>query len=201
MGVLAWRGLHERDDHGAARPWRVEAGDVTARVESLEAEVNRQRVELARARADISELREAVLDLPLGSTEPVAAAAAGDPAVSTPEAQDAAYEAEWQKLTDQFSSEGTDTRWDPSPELSRKILAVMQPGGSLRSLDCRASMCRLETSHPSQDSYSDFTQYFTLMKGDAQLWTGSTALRVTHEPEHDGDPLVAVAYLHRGSFN
>jgi hypothetical protein len=202
MGVLAWRSLLDDGEPRAAREANAEPDSVAARIESLEAEVKRLRVEQQRARTDIAELRDIVSGLPLGTAEP-SAAAGNEPAngVAAPDAEKAAYESEWQKIADQFSTERSDARWDPSPELSRKILAVMPPGASLRALDCRASMCRLETAHPSRDSYADFAEYFTMLKGDAQLWTGSTVARVMHEPQHDGDPLVAIAYLHRSSFN
>jgi hypothetical protein len=99
-----------------------------------------------------------------------------------------------------FAAEPVDRAWNAGLDLTQKLSRSLPQGSSTRSLDCRSSMCRLETSHHGADAYRKFTESFTLLGGGTPLWTGPAVFQVTHQPARDGDELIAVAYLGRDSL-
>jgi hypothetical protein len=86
---------------------------------------------------------------------------------------------------------------DRSPGLERRVRAVMPAGSSVRSLECRSSLCRIETVHPSVEEFRDFVQggYLTLDLA-TRVSTGPVFVGLLAPPV-EGQPVVGVAFLGR----
>lgn len=67
-------------------------------------------------------------------------------------------------------------------------------GARVLSLQCRSSMCRLETSHPSLESFQGFIQQ-TVMRGEHN-WNGPIMAALEGDPRQPGE-VKAVVYLAR----
>jgi hypothetical protein len=68
------------------------------------------------------------------------------------------------------------------------------------SLECRRTMCRLETVHSDDQGYKEFAKLFAMHPDVRPVWTGPAVYRILHMPDRPGDELVAVALLARESF-
>jgi hypothetical protein len=97
----------------------------------------------------------------------------------------------------EFVGEAADPRWNPARDLTTKVTAVLPAGSSLRSLECRSSMCRMETTHVSSDDYVAFTRTFALTAGPP-IWSGPVVFQMT--PARAGGEVTAVAFLGRESL-
>jgi hypothetical protein len=97
-----------------------------------------------------------------------------------------------------FASDRADPGWTARDqrETVEKIHALLPEGSELRSLDCRESLCRIETRHPDMARHVTFYQR-ALVDPATQLWNGPMyTAPVEDDPSWDG-PIVAVAYLAR----
>jgi hypothetical protein len=86
---------------------------------------------------------------------------------------------------------------DRAPELAQRVRAVLPSGSSVRSLECRSSLCRIETVHPTVEDYRDFVQrgYVTLDFA-TRITRGPALVALLAEPV-EGQPVVAAAILGR----
>jgi hypothetical protein len=100
----------------------------------------------------------------------------------------------------EFEREAVDRAWDPSRELRGKLDKVLPQGSSIRELDCRSSMCRLESSHASVQDYEAFAENFGIPRQGGAIWPGSGVFFIARQPEQQGEPLTVVGYLARGSL-
>jgi hypothetical protein len=177
----------------------------SAPVKSPSGELEETRRELEGLRAESASLRGAISGLQsaqLRRPDPAAntpgapgrqAPASAPPAPPSSE-EYAAY------VESKYASERSDPAWDPRRELGPKITAVLPEGSSVRSLDCKTSMFRLETTHRSAAGYRDFTKSFVGLGGEPRPWNGPVVFQVTSEPTGDDVALTAVAYLGRESL-
>jgi hypothetical protein len=86
---------------------------------------------------------------------------------------------------------------DLAPGLEKRVRAVIPAGSFVRSLECRSSLCRIETMHANLGDFRDFMQRAYL--------TPDTTTRVSNGPVFagllaqpvEGQPVVAVAFLGR----
>jgi hypothetical protein len=99
-----------------------------------------------------------------------------------------------------FAREARDPAWTPGPELEVRLKRILPRGSSLRSLECRRSMCRVETAHRDLERYGTFTKSFGLLAGQVPVWSGPGFFHVAHEPTRPGHELLAVAYLGRDAL-
>lgn len=104
-----------------------------------------------------------------------------------------------QELVDQMDSRFFGERLDP--DWSREALpraeqfGVRLPEGvRVVSLQCRSSMCRLEMSHPTLESFQGFIQQ-TVMRGEHD-WNGPIMAALQGDPRQPGE-VKAVVYLAR----
>jgi len=117
-----------------------------------------------------------------------------DPSLQNERASDEVYLAH---VADEFGKEAVHPTWNPTNALRDKVSRALPKGSSIRTLECRSTMCRMETSHGDALAYQAFTRSFMLGGGAPPIWTGPAFLTVIREIERDGDELVAVAYLGR----
>jgi hypothetical protein len=95
-----------------------------------------------------------------------------------------------------FQSDPYDAGWSQrtTETLTRGIHAVLPPGSRLQRLECRGTLCRVETSHADLEAYRTYTQ--DAFMGQTRLTTGAAFGTVLGEPV-PGRPVVAVAFLAR----
>jgi hypothetical protein len=97
-----------------------------------------------------------------------------------------------------FVGDHLDSTWDArtAKEAVAKIRAALPDGSTFRSFECRAVMCRVETSHADVAAYRKFVKT-AFMSSATRLWNGpgfSTRLSDEGSP---GKPLVTVSYIAR----
>ncbi len=94
-----------------------------------------------------------------------------------------------------FYSEPSDPDWGKSTaaQLQDQLSSIAPAGSTIREVDCRSTLCRVEASHPNAQSYQDFVQstYF----GASFSWEGPMMITVLHKQD-DGE-IESVAYLAR----
>ncbi len=95
-----------------------------------------------------------------------------------------------------FASETADPEWTTHAQSTAKtkLTATLPETSQLRSLECRASMCRFETVHEDVNMVHQFMQR-ALMDSETQIWEGG--FFSTRVPEVGTDKLVMVTYLAR----
>lgn len=103
-------------------------------------------------------------------------------------------------LDDHFSTEVVDPTWTARADLTGKLAEILPTGSRVRSLDCRSTMCRLETAHADDRRYREFSANFMLQVDAPPIWSGPSVFQIVHPPEREGDELIAVALLARESF-
>ena len=200
--LLAFWPVGERGDT-RARPSTIGAAE--ERADRFERELAQTQAELAQVRRELAVLQRALRPslAPADIAAPPAAASAVDPETPAPSRAEPPADAEEAYLafvTEAFDAELSDPRWSAAGELRPKLTAALPPGSVLRSLDCRTSLCRVETVHANHETYRAFTDHFAPTATRPALWSGAGYFQVTHAPERPGDELVAVAYLGRGSL-
>lgn len=96
-----------------------------------------------------------------------------------------------------FSSETADRAWAPKSEraLHDKVGALLSPGASLRSTECRASMCRLEVKFETEAARHSFLQS-AFSDIDKHIWNGNALTGPTREG-HADDEVGVIAFLMR----
>jgi hypothetical protein len=85
-----------------------------------------------------------------------------------------------------FSAERSDPSW--SDKASRQVVAALTEhlpeGSSLKSVECRTTMCSLQLQHKDTDSYHNFVRS-TLLGADTGLWGGAFSAIITNEAQGD----------------
>jgi hypothetical protein len=86
---------------------------------------------------------------------------------------------------------------DRRPDLEKRVRAVIPAGSSVRSLECRSSLCRIETMHPSVEEFRDFVQRGYLTLDFATRVSNGPVFATLLAPPAAGQPVVGVAFLGR----
>jgi hypothetical protein len=180
------------------RPSRGEAKD--SGVEQLQGELQQLKEELRAQKAwTATRLMSAAQ-----ANEPSAALERGEEATPSereqPEAQPApqkqrSEEEMVQRLHENFDNQAFDRVWSTSATpLAQKIMGSRLPSGSkIRSVECRETTCRVETSHPDLDTYRKFMRDAFMTAGAG--WEGPSMIALASPA--DASTLEAVAYLAR----
>jgi hypothetical protein len=100
------------------------------------------------------------------------------------------------KLDGVFAGEQVDTKWaqEARAKAEGKLAAAMPATSALRSVECRASMCRVETVHEDLGSYRQFVEK-AFQDPETRVWNGG--FFSTPVDKRDDGTLVIVAYLAR----
>jgi hypothetical protein len=80
------------------------------------------------------------------------------------------------------------------PDLDKRLRAALPAGSTIRSVECRGSLCRVETMHQSLDGFRDFLRRAFLAPDISRVSNGPVMTSVLTEPTA-GQPVVAVAFL------
>jgi hypothetical protein len=78
--------------------------------------------------------------------------------------------------------------------LESGVRALLPAGSSIRTVQCRGSLCRIETVHLGVDQLRDFVQH--AFQDVPRVWNGPAFVSLLDEPT-PGTPVVAVAYVGR----
>jgi hypothetical protein len=182
-------------------------------VSALALEHRRREADVSRMRDDLSALSRALG----GARQEVAAGSAArrtvevvTPSCEAPEPTPAAEgvralpaaqrQLEITEIRDRFAAAFTEQRpdaaWSASARVTaqERIAAALPRTSELRSIECRSSMCRIETAHEDPEHYAQFVQD-AFLDPDKHVWDGgffSTPLEDSREGK-----LVTVAYLAR----
>jgi hypothetical protein len=101
------------------------------------------------------------------------------------------------RLEEAVHGEPIDPHWSrQAEELARARLERTLTTSRLESVHCGASLCRLETSHPSQEALEQFREQI-LMAPEPVLWNGATYSSVQGDAR--AGTLVTVSYVARES--
>ena len=97
-----------------------------------------------------------------------------------------------------FGSDHTDSSWTGADlrQANAKIGAALPEGSQLLSLECRASMCRIETSHKDMEHYHAFVRA-AFMTPETEIWNSGTISTPLRDDTAPGEPLVMVSYVGR----
>ena len=94
-----------------------------------------------------------------------------------------------------FARDKQDTEWALRAKniLEAKLPSLLPAGSSVRSFECRASICRLETAHQNLDSYTQFI-HVAFLGSSRQLWNSATYSTPLNGDPKDG---LLVTYISR----
>jgi hypothetical protein len=88
----------------------------------------------------------------------------------------------------------------PSQDLTaafeQRLRGAIPAGATLRKLECRRSLCRVETSHPSLDEFASFARSTYFGPDPAGVLNGPFHAGLVNEPG-SGEPAIAVAFFGR----
>jgi hypothetical protein len=86
---------------------------------------------------------------------------------------------------------------DRASGLEKRVRAVIPAGSSVRSLECRRSLCRIETMHPSLEEFRDFVQRgYLALDFATRVSNGPVFVGLLASPV-EGQPVFGVAFLGR----
>ena len=168
------------------------AGAGASELIALRAEVERERREVARLRSLLQaagrEDAAACAPAPVGAQAP-----ALDP--PSPESGD-------QDLQAWFAGEPAERAGtDGAGQLGRRLAAVTPDGSRVKSIECRAAMCRVESSHDGMLNHQRFLAIAFAQDGGA-VWDGPISPRVMVEPpQWDTGEVIAVTYLGKPGYS
>lgn len=129
---------------------------------------------------------------PLADEASEAAPAAG----ATPPAPEVTTEVVATRLADSFRDERQDPSWDSgeATRLERALPAHLPSGSRLLRVECRSTLCRIESSHEGVTQFADFARSSFLMEN--RVNEGPFFASVT-SPVVAGQPVTTVAYVAR----
>lgn len=165
-------------------------------LEQLRTEIKQLRAEQASntlLTAQLAYSRRGELERNVEQELPVAASA-HDPSPAAPAPVREITEAEYvAQLDGKFGSEVQDPKWSQSAarEASRAITAVMPIGTKLGKVECRTSLCKVESFHENLNAFHSFADS-ALLGRERQLWNGGVATMVRSE---NGSGVTAITYI------
>src|SRR6185312_7924965 len=138
-----------------------------------------------------------VIAAPATAPAPSASQASADPAPAAPAAP--APQRTNQEIMDHyeisFTEQNADAAWAPGARhlAEQRLKATMPDGSEVRAIDCRTSLCRIETSHADMAHYQQFVRS-ALFDPTTSVWNAATYSSLVED--RDGH-LVVVSYVSR----
>lgn len=148
------------------------------------------KMERVRATADPwrteANVEQSRADEPTGSA--VEAATAPPPAPSTDAIRD--------RMGEIFASERLDEGWDGAElaRLEKALPALLPPGSRIDRVECRSTMCRIESTHAGLDAFVDFAR--AAFSRETRVNEGPFFASVSAPPVA-GQPVSTVAFIAR----
>jgi hypothetical protein len=156
------------------------------------------RAELAHMRADLARAERRLAQLE--TTEHVQSAQVGQAEPNTTAAQapsgEVTDEQRRGRVEQTFTAERADTDSKPERALDTVLRELLPAGSSVLAIDCRDTLCRVETSHPDGDSQRAYVGAIALPRPDrTRPFDG--ALFDSGEQLADGRTVRSVTYFVR----
>ena len=141
-------------------------------------------------------VREVRVEVPAPSTPPPAPAVQQPSPLVAPAALRVSEERVGQRIQEYFSEERPDTAWARNAEhvAEDSVRAALPDRSLLRSVECHASLCRIETEHGDGELSNTFVRTAFMTPG-RQVWNAAFLSMRDVDPA-DGK-VVAVTYLAR----
>ncbi len=98
-----------------------------------------------------------------------------------------------------FAGDPVDPEWTARDRRAAetKLTAALPEGSTLRSFECRASLCRVETRHSNVSRYNEFA-WAAFMSPPTEIWSaGAVSVPLADEEIAPGQPIVMVSYVAR----
>jgi len=101
-----------------------------------------------------------------------------------------------------FTAEDEDADWASRARQTaeERVRADLPAGSELRSVECRASICRIETSHADRDGFREFARR-AFNDPTTGVWNGGSFSTIVSGNTDPGTPIVVVSYLAREGSN
>jgi hypothetical protein len=101
-----------------------------------------------------------------------------------------------------FATENVDSEWAARARgiAEERLNADLPPGSSVRSIDCRTSMCRIESSHADRDSYTQFARQ-SFQDPGTSIWNCGSFSTIVNDDSQPGSPIMVVSYVSRDGTN
>jgi len=100
------------------------------------------------------------------------------------------------KLDTVFEEEIADPSWASDAEYTaeQKLAVAMPESSAISSIECRSSICRIETFHQNSDAYGKFSEQ-AFKNPDTRIWTADAFSALVSGDEQVG--LIVVSYVSR----
>lgn len=174
-----------------------------ARAESIRQDVARLREEMTAARS-AGDRGEALRSLwaaaaPAASAEPSRSPAPA--AAEVPRQKDAPRPPlEPAQMRDRmersFNTERVDQSWAGTAQRTahERIPGALPEGSEVRSVECRSTLCRIETSHVNREHYATFL-HKAFLEPETRLWNGGQMSIMLDDASQAEGRFVVVSYL------
>ncbi|NTX14744.1 hypothetical protein HUA76_28530 [Myxococcus sp. CA056] len=189
VGSLVIQGLHAQNQREALALLRDELDRVSVSVEKL------QRVSSARGSEPLARLTLA----PVRQASPTAAVAPAhelDEPLPPPPPAAVPFDANAARahVERTFEHESSDSGWasEAQREIRENLSSHLPATASVRDLDCRATLCRLEVDFPVE---TDFQEAMGRPGAMARLWKGPSMARIDRDSTRGS--VTVVGYLVR----
>jgi hypothetical protein len=103
-----------------------------------------------------------------------------------------------ESLEGAFVADSSSSDWGSAVqrEARASLEAKLPSGSAIRSFDCRATLCRIETSHESVRTYNSFVHDAFVSRKPAP-WSAPSYQVVLNDPDADDGRVTAVTFLAR----
>lgn len=196
LALLGWQKLEHTELEEQRQRQQAELEATRHELREVARALGAQQAQLERLTQDVTRMPAAAPGAPLSPAAglPASNAEVARPAPPSPPAPLSAQEVV-ARLEEAVHGEPEDPHWSRQAEdLARAKLERTLTTSRLESVHCGASVCRLETSHPSQEALEQFREQ-VLMAPEPVLWNGAAYSSVQGDAR--AGTLVLVSYLSR----
>jgi hypothetical protein len=101
-----------------------------------------------------------------------------------------------------FATENVDSEWAVRARriAEERLKADLPTGSSVRSIDCRTSMCRIESSHADRGSYAQFARQ-SFQDPATSIWNCGSFSTIVNDDSQPGSAVMVVSYVSRDGTN
>ena len=183
LGLLVWGyGAGARSNEAAAT-----SSDAQLRQELQQLREELQRVRqhsaLMERRLAALESRPAIASVTSKAIDEPAAERGADP--SKPPAAET-EDSQPKHVERVFQAELDDPHWNAESELGGRLRELTGPDSSIQDLDCRSSLCRVQTAHKNGEAYRAYVTAMTMPQPPGQRLWGGAMFNSSEDPSGSG---------------
>lgn len=173
----------------------VSATEIAAQQQQLQA----LTLQMHSLRASLGDLKSAPSQAATLSAQALPSAAQASvaaPATDVPRAVQEAAMPPPVDLETEFAREAPSAAAkEAEAQLAARLAPVMPEGSHIEEIECRAGLCRVESSHHGVQGYRDFLKVTT--RRASEVWQGSVRFEALPVPDNPEAEVVLVAYVSR----